>query len=113
MTDDDIWLSHLKQLIDKRLDDPHLDNLTLAQSLFISERQLARRVNELTGLPPQKFVRCYRLQKAQQWLHDGTYQTVKSVAAAVSYRNISFFITQFEAKFGVRPFQVLKQAGWR
>lgn len=113
MTDDDIWLSHLKQLIDERLQDSNLDNHTLAQLLLMSERQLTRIVKDLTGLSPQKFVRRYRLQVARQWLTTDNYQTVKAVAAAVSYRNVSLFITQFEAEFGLRPLQLLKQSGWR
>ncbi|MEM1326421.1 MAG: helix-turn-helix domain-containing protein [Bacteroidota bacterium] len=107
------WLGELNRVIDQRIDDPNLDNLELARSLSMSERQFIRKVKALTELTPQKYVRRYRLQTARYYLENGIHKTVKGAAAAVSYRSVSYFIAQFELEFNVRPLHILKKYGWR
>jgi len=107
------WLKRLHSLIESNLDDPSLDNAQLAAALIISERHLFRKLNELTGLSPQKYVSQFRLKRAMQYLRNGTFRTVKETCFAVGFRNTSYFIRQFEKAYGKRPLQVLKENGWR
>ena len=107
------WLSRLHQIIDRNPVNPELNNQKLAQKLEVSERDLFRKVKKITGLSPQKYLRRYRLHKAMQFLENGKFRTVKETGYAVGYSNVSYFITQFEKEFGKKPFQVLKENGWR
>ena len=107
------WLSRLHQIMETTPANENLTNKTLAAKLEISERDLFRKVKEQTGLSPQKLLRRHHLQKAMQFLKNGKYKTVKETGNAVGYSNISYFIIQFEKEFGKRPFQVLKEQGWR
>lgn len=107
------WLQRLNSIIEKHLDDPSLNNLQLAHELTVSERHLFRKVKELTGMPPQKYLNQYRLRRALRYLENGKYRTVKETSFAVGFRSVSYFIRQFERAFGKRPLQVLREAGWR
>ena len=107
------WLLRLEQIIDKHLKDFSLSNQQLAKELSISERQLFRKVNEHTGLSPQRYQRRYRLRKAMKFFKAGTYRTVKETACSVGYIKVSYFITQFEKEFGKKPLQILQEYGWR
>lgn len=107
------WLNRFNSLIDTNLDDPFFNNQQFAQALTISERHLFRKIKELTGLSPQKYLSQYRLYEAMKFLKNGKYHTVKETAYAVGFRNPSYFIRQFEKEFGKKPLLVLKEAGWR
>ncbi len=107
------WLNRFNSLIETNLDDPFFSNQDFAQALAISERHLFRKMKELTGLSPQRYLSQYRLYEAMKYLKNGRYRTVKETAYSVGYRNPSYFIRQFEKEFGKKPLLVLKEAGWR
>lgn len=107
------WLNRFNRLIDKNIDNADLSNDYIAKSLNISERHLFRKVKELSGLSPQKYISQYRLKLAMHYLKTGKYRTVKETSFAVGFRNTSYFISQFSKKYGIKPLQVLQEAGWR
>lgn len=107
------WLLRLDIIIEKYAGEATLDNERLAKELAVSERNLFRKVKEITGMSPQKYLRQYRLHQAIKYLKNGRYRTVKETANAVGYSNVSYFISIFESVFGVRPFQILQDEGWR
>jgi len=107
------WLSRFHAIIDKNLSNPSLNNEQLALTLLVSERHLFRKVKELSGMSPQKYLKHYRLQKAERYLKNGKYRTVKETSFAIGFRNSSYFIREFEKVFGVKPLQVLQEEGWR
>ncbi len=107
------WLLRLEQVVSQNLRDGDLSNDKIAAAIEISERHLFRRVKQLTGMSPQKFIRQYRLKRARQLLEEGHCTTVKDASAAVGYVNTSYFISQFERAFGKRPLEVLRESGWR
>ncbi len=107
------WLYRLDLAIERNLSDRYLNNQSLAETMSISERQLFRKIRELTDLSPQQYLRQYRLQRAMQYLRDGQFRTVKETAFAVGFANVSYFIQQFEQEFGIKPLAQLQRAGWR
>lgn len=113
MTGSQKWLNRLHAIINNNLSDPSLNNEQIAEALEISERHLFRKVKEITNLSPQRYVSRFRLKRARQYLLDGRFKTVKETSFSVGFRNTSYFIRQFEREFGVKPLQVLQDAGWR
>lgn len=107
------WLGRLKDLIANSPVNTPFDNKQMAQSLGISERDLFRKVKEITGLTPQKYLRKHRLNQAMLFLNAGKYRTVKETCYAVGYSNASYFVSQFEKEFGKKPLQILRDRGWR
>ena len=107
------WLNRFNQILEKNLDDSFFSNQQLAAAMKISERHLFRKVKETSGLSPQKYLSQYRLKRAMKYLKEGKYRTVKETAYAVGFKNVSYFIRQFEKEFGEKPLQVLQDSGWR
>ena len=107
------WLERFNKIIEKNIDIVPLTNEVLAEELNISERQLFRKIKEFSTLPPQKYLRKYRLHKAMRFLKSGKHRTVKETSFAVGFLKVSYFIAQFEKEFGKRPLQILKDSGWR
>lgn len=107
------WLNRLNIIIDKNIADSFFSNSQMAEAMDISERHLFRKVKALGKVSPQKYLSQYRLKRAMQYLQHGRFRTVKETAYAVGFKNPSYFIRQFEKEFGVRPLQILQEAGWR
>ena len=107
------WLKRLHRTIDEYIEDAGLNNERLAQELGLSERHLFRKIKAFTGKSPQKYLSSYRLNIAKEYLENGVYKTVKETSFSVGFRNTSYFIRQFERKFGKKPLQVLREEGCR
>ena len=107
------WVDRLNDIIDTYIGDHTFDNERLAREMGVSERNLFRKLNELTGKPPQKYIRKRRLEHAMDSLTNGHYRTVNETAYSVGYLNVSYFISQFEKEFNTKPLQVLQNSGWR
>ena len=107
------WLHRFNEIIEKHLKTVPLKNELLAEELKISERQLSRKVKELSKLSPQKYLRKYRLHQAMKLLKTGKYRTVKETSFAVGFLKVSYFISQFEKEFGKKPLKILQESGWR
>lgn len=101
------WLQELKDILIENLSNPQLSIPTIAADLFISERQLFRKVKELTGNTPNHFLQEIRLQEAYHLLLSGQYATVKEVAGAIGYKRVDYFSNLFENKYGQRPLTML------
>ena len=108
-----IWVERLNAIIDTYIGDHTLDNERIAREMGVSERNLFRKLNELMGMPPQKYIRKRRMQRAMDNLKSGQYRTVNETGYSVGYLNVSYFINQFEKEFNVKPLLVLQKSGWR
>ena len=108
-----MWLNRFHNLIEENLVKSELNNKDIALQLGISERQLYRKLKQLSGQTPNEYIRHYRLKIAKRYLETGTYFTVKEVSHAVGYSNVWYFQQQFEQLFQKRPFLILKEFGWR
>ena len=97
------------RIIEQNIDDPNLTNTDLAKKTGLSERQFYRRIEMLTGLSPNKFIRGMRLKKAEKLLRSGQYETVKEVALRVGFIKVSWFSKLFEREMGQRPLDLLKR----
>ncbi|MEN0051822.1 MAG: helix-turn-helix transcriptional regulator [Bacteroidota bacterium] len=99
--------------IEARLNDNNLSNKDLAKSLGMSERNFSRKMHQLTGMPPQKYVRQYRLERAMDFIKEGKFFTVNEIANAVGFIKADYFSYKFEEHFGKKPYQLLREMGLR
>lgn len=107
------WLLNVHEILETHFNDSNFCIDILANKLHINKRLLYRKMKKVTGLPPKKYIRRYRLQKAKNLLESGQIRSVNDSAAFIGYSNVGYFITQFEKEFGKRPFQLLQERGWR
>ncbi len=80
----------------------------LAGRLYLSERQLQRRINTLTGLAPNAYIREVRLQEARHLLEQRRVQSLKEAAWAVGFRDEKHFSQIFRERFGKSPADLLR-----
>ncbi|MCB9324061.1 MAG: response regulator [Lewinellaceae bacterium] len=97
------WLEELETLVKKEVQNDLLTVDWLAPKLFLSTRQLRRRIRSLTGLSPSQYIKEVRLQEARRILEDRQEKTVQDVAWAVSFRDSKYFSQLFKDRFGKLP----------
>jgi transcriptional regulator GlxA family with amidase domain len=100
------WLESLEQLVLSHLDDQLFNLSWIGTQLSLSERQLRRRLRQLTGMTPNQYLRELRLQQARSFIEAGTHPTVKAVSAAVGFRDTRYFSRLFQERFGIMPSQL-------
>ncbi|MGU3503057.1 helix-turn-helix domain-containing protein [Mycobacterium sp. C31M] len=81
----------------------------LAMHVSLSSSAFSRLFREATGLPPHRYIKDCRLDRAKELLDDRKLG-VSSVAAAVGYSSVSHFIKEFRGRFGHTPGQYATQA---
>jgi transcriptional regulator GlxA family with amidase domain len=85
-----------------------LDIDSLASTLGVSAKTLARRFSTVTGFAPAQFVRRLRLEIAQHLLGSST-DTIAAIAERVGYDDERAFRRAFERDFGVSPARYRKR----
>lgn len=100
---DNDWLAELEAWTQENLQNEFLNVSTLAQQAALSERQLLRRLRELTGLSPQQYISEMRLQKARTLLEQGAFRTVAEAAYAAGFSHPKVFSRVYRTRFGRLP----------
>lgn len=101
---DTIWLKEIEDAAREALDKGlKLTTAFLADKVFLSERQLARKLKAVTGLTPNGYIQEVKLQKARHLLEHGVYTTVSEVAQATGYSSGSYLTKVYEERFGKKP----------
>ena len=74
---------------------------TWAKRAGLSERTLARRIADETGLSFGRWRQRLSIMLAVQWLADGT--PIQHVAANLGYESVPSFVTMFRKTLGMAP----------
>ncbi len=96
------FIIKLKEEMEKHLADESYNMVSMAESMFMSQSTLYRKVKSLTGVSPNEFVRDFRLQKAAEMLSTGDY-LANEVYQKVGFNSVSYFSLCFKKKYGVSP----------
>lgn len=99
---DDQFLLRITQLVEDNIDRTDLSVSALCRLAGTSDRQLSRRLKQLTGMNTSTFVRSLRLKKAALLLHNNTF-TIAEVMYMVGFTNASYFTRCFAAEHGMTP----------
>jgi len=78
-----------------------LDLPKMAEAMGLSERQLQRKLKELTGHTPSAYIRSYRLYQSLDHLRSG--ESVGQSAKAVGFSSQAYFASCFRVEFGITP----------
>lgn len=100
------FLENVDSIIFYKIDDPELGVKTLAAQMGISEKQLYRRMKDITGGTVVEYLKSYRLNKAKEILSQGQF-SVKEVAYMTGFTSPSYFSRCFTEKFGISPSKLL------
>jgi YesN/AraC family two-component response regulator len=102
LSQDEQFLSKVKETIIERMSDEQLSVESLADDLGISRVQLYRKVSALTGMAVNELIRKLRLQRAAQLLGQN-WGSVSQVAYEVGFSNLSYFSKVFKEEFDLLP----------
>ncbi len=100
---DRAWLKEVEELLRREISNAKFANTDLADAMNLSERQLSRRIKQLTGLSPKRYLREIRLQSARQLLEGGKVATVSEASYEVGFETPDYFSKLFTERFGRRP----------
>lgn len=103
------WLADLEQKVLESYTDFDFTLERLSEMIFLSPRQIRRRLKELTGLSFSHYLREVRLNEARRMLENNEVSTIKQLAYEVGLRDVKYFSQQFKTRFGKSPSQYLGQ----
>ncbi|WP_436515727.1 ATP-binding protein [Ekhidna sp. To15] len=93
-------MHRLEDLILKRISDPHLSVLDLADEMAASERKVYRMIKKISGLTPYELIKEVRWQFLENYLKNNKVRTATEAAQLIGMNNVSSFSTQYEKRFG-------------
>ena len=105
---DEKFLSLITLAIEERIEDSDLNVTSLCEQLQINNKQMYRKLKQLTGLSPVEYIKSIRLKKAAMLLNQNKF-TVSEVLYMVGFSNPSYFSKCFQAEFGKTPKQYAEE----
>lgn len=99
---EDTFMQKVLETIETQYSDPAFGSEALARSLFISQSQLNRKLNALTGKSSIEVLRELRLRRAITLLGDGN-RTIAEVAWEAGFNDPSYFARIFVRAYGMTP----------
>ncbi len=104
---DNEFLQKMRDTVIENISDSSFGINNLIDKAFLSERQLRRRIKELTGLSPVEFIRQIRLLQAKELLSKQAFNSVAEVSATVGFNNPHYFSRLYKNMFGKSPAEVM------
>lgn len=105
--EEDAFIAEVRKIVERELDNEHLDVQWLARELALSRSQLYRKIKALTGRSIASFIRMVRLQRAREVLENST-KTVSEIAYQVGFNDLGYFSKSFSEEFGISPKETRK-----
>lgn len=101
---DEVLLEQVTAIIEENMEDEGFGVAALSEKTRLDQKQLYRKLTQLTGLSTIAYIRKLRMKKAAVLLSEGRF-TVTETMYLVGYSNASYFTKCFQKEFGVSPKQ--------
>ena len=99
---EDFFVKKVRMTIEAHLDDLDFNVEQLCQEVHMSTSQLYRKMEALTGLSANKFIRSLRMEKAKQLLQERE-RSITAVAFDSGFGDPAYFARVFKKEFGMTP----------
>ena len=99
---DENFLKEMMAIVSAHIDDSEFTAAALHAESHWSEKQIYRKIKQLTGKTVSEFIRDVRMDKAAAYLAQGKLN-VKEVMFKVGYTTQSYFTKCFKERFGILP----------
>ncbi|WP_460197765.1 two-component regulator propeller domain-containing protein [Segatella asaccharophila] len=99
---DDRLLAEITEAIEKNIEDSDFNVTQLQKTVGIGNKQLYRKIKQLTDMTPVELIRNLRMKKAASLLKEGKF-SVSEVMYMVGFSNSGYFSKCFQKAFGVTP----------
>ena len=100
-TKDHQFIERLQNVLTEHYIDPNFNKVTMAQLMFVSERQLHRKLNALYDQGFVDHLRKYRLNQAAKMMVTGL--PIGDICEKTGFGSASYFAKYFKAEFGISP----------
>lgn len=101
------FLAKLVHEIEAQMSKGEVSVQTMANHLFISRSQLARKVQLITGMNTSEYVMRIRMTRARRLLEEG-HLSISEVAIRCGFTDQSYFTRMFKKTYNLTPTQVKK-----
>ncbi|MBC7534518.1 MAG: helix-turn-helix domain-containing protein, partial [Ferruginibacter sp.] len=99
---EDSFVKKVREVVEVHMADVDFTVERMCKYMFMSHSQLHRKLDALTGCPPNKFIRMVRLNKAKEQLKNHAV-TIASIALDCGYNDPGYFARVFKQECGVTP----------
>lgn len=100
---DSIWLVEVAEQVEASLTEFEFTLNKLSRLIYLSPRQIRRRLKRLTGKTFSQYLKEARLQAAHRLLIQREIKTIKHLAYQVGLRDVKYFSKQFKQYYGDTP----------
>lgn len=97
---DHFFVQKVREVVERHLDDYDFNIAQLGKELFLSQSQVQRKLEALTGYSPNQFIRYARLNKAKELLRNSD-MSITAVALDCGFSDPGYFGRVFKQEFGV------------
>jgi YesN/AraC family two-component response regulator len=98
---DQRFMTQLEKVVSDNLANADFELEDISRQLYLSKKQLQRKIKALTGLSPMEFLRHRRIAQACVLLQQG--RTITDVCYSVGFSSQSYFSTCFKQQMGDTP----------
>lgn len=102
------FLNNLVEFCEAEFRDDQVSVPAFSKALGYSKSKLYRRLKQLTGKSPNRFLREFRLRKALEMLHRKA-GSISEIAYETGFNNPAYFSKCFSETFGILPSKYLQQ----
>jgi AraC-like DNA-binding protein len=99
---DEVFLEKAVKIVEKHLSDSNLNYQQFVEEMGISKTRLYDKINKLSGLSINLFIRSVRLKIAARKMIEGQHN-VSEIAYQVGFSDPGYFSKCFKQQFGVPP----------
>ena len=103
------WLQRVETIALREIKNKAFKLEDVARELLISYISFRRKIKQITGLPPNRYIRSVRLHRAKQMLETQKINTLKEIAYEVGFDSSTYFSKLFETEFGKHPQEFLNK----
>ncbi len=104
------FMERLTAIIERNLLRKGFNSEILAEEMFVSRRQLHRKLVSISGQPPGEFIRAIRLKKAARLLVENNL-SITQIAYDVGFESPAQFTRAFKKHFNCLPSEFSRKCG--
>ena len=102
------FINKILLVLEKNLSSGKLDMELLAKEIFLSQRQLHRKIKAITGHTPGEFIRIFKLKRAAKLILEN-HLSITQIALEVGFDSPAQFSRSFKKYFGFLPSELKEQ----
>jgi DNA-binding response OmpR family regulator/anti-sigma regulatory factor (Ser/Thr protein kinase) len=99
-------------LIMENIEDPEFNVTMMLEKIHISHSTLYRKIQSLTGMSPNEFIRNVRITEAARLMKNKD-MSISEIATMVGFNDHSYFTRCFKKKFNKTPIQFASESTFR